>query len=239
MSDPRGSWPYRGQGRGDAEIEGAGRARPRALRPWRLRSGRAALLAVTVCAGLGAHAGGAAAQGNSFIQDDGTYRNLNAAFADARMEALRKFLEEWNKGRTDLPDKAELEPYFLAMQSPIECPFEGPRHDMRTVDLDAWAIMPETLAAELPIDTGGQLMLFGLLEGNVPALATKDLDLFDETLARGAFAMIGYAQTIALQEGASQIRTGHLWMALEAFRFMVDPFNPAICPLDPEPVPSQ
>jgi hypothetical protein len=168
-----------------------------------------------------------------FVKEDGSYRTIDEALADPRLEQVRVLFASWNARNISLPDKATLEPFVLAFREPLSCPGQQPRYEMRNVSLESWGQLPEKLVPELPIDTGAQLFLLGLVEGNMPMLATLDANQFTVQLQRGAFLVLGTAQQLAREAGATQIRTGHIWSAMQAYPFMIDPFNPAICPTDP------
>ena len=168
-----------------------------------------------------------------FVKEDGSYRTVEEALAGEKLLQVRALLDGWNSHTVSLPDKETLEPFVLAFREPLNCPGQQPRYEMRNVSLDSWGQLPETLVPELPVDTGAQLFLLGLVEGNLPTLASLTTEQFTVQLQRGAFLVLGTAQQLAKEAGASQIRTGHVWSAMQAYPFMIDPFNPAICPTDP------
>lgn len=173
------------------------------------------------------------AAADHFVKEDGTYRTLEEALASEKVAQVRALFEAWNGRSLTLPSKETLEPFVLAFREPLNCPGQQPRYEMRNVSLDSWAKLPPTLVPELPLDTGSQLFLLGLVEGNLPALANLDQTQFTNQLQRGAFLVLGTAQQLAKDAGSTQIRTGHIWSAMQAYPFMIDPFNPAICPVDP------
>jgi hypothetical protein len=173
------------------------------------------------------------AAADNFVKDDGSYRTIEEALASDKLVEVRALFDGWNAGSASLPDKATLEPFVLAFREPLNCPGEQPRYEMRNVSLDSWGRLPDSLAPELPLDTGAQLFLLGLVEGNLPILESLDAGQFTDQLQRGAFLVLGTAQELAKEAGASQIRTGHVWSAMQSYPFMIDPFNPAICPTDP------
>ena len=176
--------------------------------------------------------------GESFVRDDGSYRTVDQALADDRIVQVRETLDAWNDGSLSFPSKESLEPYVLAFREPLSCPGQDPRYEMRNISLESWAELPESLVPELPIDTGAQLFLLGLVEGNLPALAELDDAQFADQLVRGTYMILGTAQILAHNAGASQIRTGFVWGAMQDYPFMIDPFNPAICPQDPSMAPA-
>ncbi|MGF1624323.1 MAG: hypothetical protein ACFCVH_05530 [Alphaproteobacteria bacterium] len=173
------------------------------------------------------------AAAEQFVKEDGSYRTVEDALEGPRLVQVRALFDSWNAGTVRFPDKATLEPFVLAFREPLNCPGQQPRYEMRNVSLDSWGRLPETLTPELPLDTGAQLFLLGLVEGNLPTLGPLDSNQFANQLQRGAFLVLGTAQQLAKDAGASQIRTGYVWSAMQAYPFMIDPFNPAICPTDP------
>lgn len=177
------------------------------------------------------------AAADSFVKADGTFRTIGEALADDRVLEVREALDAWNAGTLTFPTKRALEPYVLAFREPLNCPGQEPRYEMRNVSLESWAQLPETLTPLLPIDTGSQLFLLGLVEGNLPAMASLDATQYSGQLTRSLYLILGTAQVRAQNAGSTQIRTGHLWSALLDYTFMADPFNPAICPRDPSPQP--
>ncbi|MEZ5668142.1 MAG: hypothetical protein R3F55_12040 [Alphaproteobacteria bacterium] len=195
---------------------------------------RLILIGVCTAAALG---GSAMAMADAFVKADGSYRTVEEALASERIQRVRELFAAWNDRSLAFPSKQSLEPYVLAFREPLTCPGQQPRYEMRNVSLESWAELPETLTPELPIDTGTQLFLLGLVEGNLPALEELDDAQFGDQLLRGAYMVLGTAQILAAEAGATQIRTGFVWGAMQAYPFMIDPFNPAICPRDPSPPP--
>jgi hypothetical protein len=177
------------------------------------------------------------AAADSFLEEDGSFRTIGEALADERILVVREALDAWNAKSLSFPTKQALEPYVLAFREPLNCPGQEPRYEMRNVSLDSWAQLPETLAPTLPIDTGSQLFLLGLVEGNLPVLADLDAAQFSGQLMRSLYLVLGTAQLRAQNAGATQIRTGYLWSAMLDYPFMAEPFNPAVCPRDPSPQP--
>ena len=175
---------------------------------------------------------------DSFVKADGSYRTIDEVLMAERIVLVRELFEAWNDGTLSFPSKETLEPYVLAFREPLSCPGQEPRYEMRNVSLDSWGELPQSLVPELPIDTGAQLFLLGLVEGNLPALAELDDVQFGNQLLRGAYMVLGTAQILAMNAGASQIRTGFVWGAMQDYPFMIDPFNPAICPRDSTTTPA-
>lgn len=193
---------------------------------------------VTIYAALAGVMLPAFAAADQFVKEDGSYRTIGEALASEKLEQVRALFDAWNAGTATFPTKQALEPFVLAFREPLHCPGQQPRYEMRNVSLDSWARLPDILTPQLPLDTGAQLLLLGLVEGNLPTLNLLDAAQFTAQLARGAYLVLGTAQLQAMEAGASQIRTGYIWSAMQAYPFMIDPFNPAICPTDPSSPPA-
>lgn len=174
------------------------------------------------------------AAADHFVKEDGSFRTVEEALTSEKVEQVRTLFESWNAGTLSLPSKQALEPFVLAFREPLNCPGQQPRYEMRAVSLESWNQLPDVLQPVLPLDTGAQLFLLGLVEGNLPVLHVLDQTQFTAQLQRGTFLVLGTAQKLAVDAGSTQIRTGHIWSAMQAYPFMIDPFNPAICPIDPQ-----